>query len=71
MDKLLGSLLMVIFVANLIWIIYIIIKEYKKDSASLFRSIFFVIFNIVFDNYSLYAIFVVSSFLFGVILLFY
>lgn len=30
MDKLLGSLLMVIFVANLIWIIYIIIKEYKK-----------------------------------------
>ncbi|AMX00212.1 hypothetical protein ATY39_12815 [Rummeliibacillus stabekisii] len=71
MDKLLGSLLMVIFVANLIWIIYIIIKEYKKDSTSLFRSIFFVIFNIVFDNYSLYAVFVVSSFLFGVILLFY
>lgn len=71
MHIIIGAILMLFFIANLIWLIYSIIKEYKINSASLIRTVLTLTFDIVFNIMSLYVTFVIACLLFGIILLFY
>ncbi|MFG3610949.1 hypothetical protein [Rummeliibacillus stabekisii] len=71
MHILIGILLELIVAVSLIWLINLLIKDYKESKSSLPKTIISIILEVTLGVPGFYVIFVIACFLFGIILLFY
>lgn len=64
-------LLELIVAVSLIWLINLLIKDYKESKSSLPKTILSIILEVTLGVPGFYVTFVIACFLFGIILLFY
>lgn len=70
MITIIGYGLIGFFIANVVWLIVNIYKEYKKDKKSLLRSLIAVPLNLILGTFGFYVGLVLIGLIFGVIFIF-
>lgn len=58
------------FIANIVWLIVNIYKEYKKDKKSLLQSLIAVSLNLILGTFGFYVGLVLIGLIFGIIFIF-